>query len=115
VSCTRIARGPLAGLIISNSAGEPDPPVISSRPKASKADEGILHPESRRAIAHAQARQRALRRAQLTGSYHTMGALNWLGFGFAAMLVVCAIVIKANAMWTHPVPPRADVLQLAER
>ena len=73
---------------------------------------GILRPESRREIARAHARQQAIERANLRGNHQALGALTWAGMILAVLLGIGAAVLKAQALWQHPTPARADVVRL---
>jgi hypothetical protein len=105
----RIERGTLAGLLISRTADELAPAVIRAGSMAGGAG-SLLRPESRKAIARAAARQKALRQAELRASLQSFKALSWAGLGLVALLLMGAGALKARAMWRHPTPTHADTL-----
>jgi len=112
---TRIQRGMLAGLLISRSDS---PTIIHANPTASlrgtmSASHGVLRPESKREVLRAKARQKAIARAELRGNQQALKALTWAGVVLIGLLGVSALALKARAMWIHPTPARADVLQVS--
>lgn len=117
----RIQRGALAGLLISRPE-EIDPPVIHANGGAvamaavdmPAARQRILRPESRKEIARAHARQQALRRAELRGSYQALGALGWAGLAFVTVIAISAMVLQAQAMSTHRMAFHADTLHASQ-
>ena len=102
---TLIQRGGLAGLLISRSTSEEAaPPLIHARAGAVVRSEpaegrhGVLRPEARRGIHCVRARRQTLRKAELKGSQHALGALSWAGLALVSLLVMGLLVLKAHAM-----------------
>lgn len=109
----RIERGTLAGMLISRSSNTLTPAVIRAGTAVSSDEaRSILMPESRRAIARAAARQKALRQAQLRATLQSFKALSWAGFGLIALLLIGAAALKARSLWLNPTPTHADTLRM---
>ncbi len=133
----RIQRGALAGLLIARSSSEELSPAIihastgtmsapgsaaghksssattiASLNADSSSSRSILQPESRREIARAAARQKALRQAQLRASLQSFSALSWAGVTLIALLLLGAAALKAESAWRHPTPAHADTLRI---
>jgi len=110
----RVQHGVLAGLLISNSNPDADDrPVISRHGNtAAKNTQRLLRPESLREIARVTARQKALRKASLRGTFQALGALGTVAFLIAVALFVGALALEARAL-LQPSSTRADVLKSA--
>jgi hypothetical protein len=70
-----------------------------------------LEDQTLRELARTKARRKLLRRAQLRGSFQTLGVLGTVGFAVAVILGVSAIVLGAKSMF-RPTQTRADVVQV---
>lgn len=105
----RIARGALAGLLISQTSREE---MVKARAGGGvKGRAGVLQPESRKEVARAHARQEALRKAELRGSQQALGALTWAGLILVGLIGAGVVAMKAEAVFFHPAAQRADVLR----
>ncbi|HEY4329200.1 MAG TPA: hypothetical protein VGN88_05640 [Phycisphaerae bacterium] len=107
----RIARGALAGLLISQTTQEEMAVVGAGR--GARGRHGILQPESRKEVVRAHARQEALRKAELQGSQQALGALTWAGLILVGLIGLGVVAMKAEAVLFHPAAERADVLRVA--
>jgi hypothetical protein len=115
----RLARGALAGWLTTAAhermgVGAPDAPKIPTATPADAAQSFPRHrlrPECMRELAHAAARQKAFRCAELRGKFLALGFLGNLGFMMAALLSLSALALSARDHWFRPAQARADVLQ----
>jgi len=108
----RIKQGVLAGMLISDSRPDEDAAPVARRASRTSSKERLLRPESLREIARVNARQKALRKATLRGTWETLGALGTVAFLIATALFIGALALEARSL-LQPSSSRADVLKTA--
>jgi len=105
-----IKRGALAAILSTRPPVEKRPATAGTDRTAAPADGGGggQTADIRRALVSVQLHHKAVRRAELRGSYQALGVLGAAVLGLAMLLAISAFVLNVRSAKTHELPARVD-------